>query len=58
MLIALLTGTIVGGVIMARLGVEKGRKTAIPFGPFLAFGGVAGLLVGGAIVDWYAATFL
>jgi leader peptidase (prepilin peptidase)/N-methyltransferase len=58
MLIALLTGTIVGGVIMARLGVEKGRKTAIPFGPFLAFGGVAGLLIGGAIVDWYAATFL
>jgi leader peptidase (prepilin peptidase)/N-methyltransferase len=58
MLVALLAGTIVGGMVMARLGVEKGRKTAIPFGPFLALGGVVGLLVGGVIVDWYAATFL
>jgi leader peptidase (prepilin peptidase)/N-methyltransferase len=58
MLVALLTGTLVGGVIMARLGVEKGRKTAVPFGPFLAFGGVVGLLAGDAVVDWYLTTFL
>ena len=32
---------------------EKGRKTAIPFGPYLAFGGLVGLFVGDAIVDWY-----
>jgi leader peptidase (prepilin peptidase)/N-methyltransferase len=58
MLVALLTGTLVGGLIMARLGVEKGRKTAVPFGPFLAFGGVFGLLAGDAVVDWYLTTFL
>jgi leader peptidase (prepilin peptidase)/N-methyltransferase len=58
MLVALLTGTIVGGVVMARLGVSEGRKTAIPFGPFLALGGLVGLLAGPAIVDWYLATFV
>jgi prepilin signal peptidase PulO-like enzyme (type II secretory pathway) len=38
---------------MARLGVAKGRKTAVPFGPFLAAGGVVALLAGPAIVHWY-----
>jgi leader peptidase (prepilin peptidase)/N-methyltransferase len=38
---------------MARIGVEKGRKTAVPFGPFLAVGGVVGLLLGPAIIHWY-----
>jgi leader peptidase (prepilin peptidase)/N-methyltransferase len=38
---------------MARLGVEKGRKTAVPFGPFLALGGVVAILVGPQIVHWY-----
>jgi leader peptidase (prepilin peptidase)/N-methyltransferase len=57
MFVALLTGTIVGAVIMARLGVEKGRKVAIPFGPYLALGGLVGLFAGDAIVDWYLDTF-
>jgi leader peptidase (prepilin peptidase) / N-methyltransferase len=52
-LVAVLTATLVGAVVMARLGVEKGRKTALPFGPFLAFGGVVGLLAGRAIMHWY-----
>ena len=34
--------------MMARKGTAEGRKTAIPFGPFLAFGGVVGLLAGDA----------
>jgi leader peptidase (prepilin peptidase) / N-methyltransferase len=55
--VALLSGvlvaTVVGTMIMARLGVARGRKTAVPFGPFLAFGGVVGLLAGPAIVHWY-----
>jgi prepilin signal peptidase PulO-like enzyme (type II secretory pathway) len=38
---------------MARLGVEKGRKTAVPFGPFLAAGGLIGFFAGPAIVHWY-----
>jgi leader peptidase (prepilin peptidase)/N-methyltransferase len=52
-LAAVLVGTLVGGLVMARVGVEKGRKTAVPFGPFLAIGGVVGLLVGPAIIHWY-----
>ena len=43
--------------VIARKGVEEGRKTAVPFGPFLAFGGVVGLFAGDAIVDWYLDTF-
>ncbi len=41
-----LIGAIVGAAVMARVGVEEGRKTAVPFGPFLALGGVIGLLAG------------
>jgi leader peptidase (prepilin peptidase)/N-methyltransferase len=57
MFVALLAGTLVGAVIIARVGAEKGRKTAIPFGPYLAFGGLVGLFAGDAIVDWYLDTF-
>ncbi len=39
MLIALLAGSAVGIVMIARHGVAA-RKRAIPFGPFLALGGV------------------
>ena len=42
---------------MARKGAAEGRKTAIPFGPFLALGGLVGLLAGEPIVDWYLRTF-
>jgi leader peptidase (prepilin peptidase) / N-methyltransferase len=55
--IALITGTLVGGLIMARKGVKEGRKTAVPFGPFLALGGVVALFAGDAMVDWYLSTF-
>jgi leader peptidase (prepilin peptidase)/N-methyltransferase len=53
-LIALLTGVLVGGVVIARVGVEKGRKTAVPFGPFLALGAVVALFVGQPILHWYS----
>jgi leader peptidase (prepilin peptidase)/N-methyltransferase len=52
-LVALLAGSLAGVAVMAKLGVEKGRKTAVPFGPFLALGGVVALLVGPQIVHWY-----
>jgi leader peptidase (prepilin peptidase)/N-methyltransferase len=55
--IALVSGTLVGALIMARKGVADGRKTAIPFGPFLALGGLVALFAGDAMVDWYLATF-
>jgi leader peptidase (prepilin peptidase)/N-methyltransferase len=51
-LIALLVGSAVGLALIARHGKEA-RKMAIPFGPFLALGGVAGMLAGGALVDLY-----
>jgi leader peptidase (prepilin peptidase)/N-methyltransferase len=57
MFAALVAGTLVGAIIIARVGAEKGRKTAIPFGPYLAFGGLVGLFAGDAIVDWYLHTF-
>jgi leader peptidase (prepilin peptidase)/N-methyltransferase len=56
-LVALLSGTLVGAVIIARKGAREGRKTAVPFGPCLAFGGLVGLFAGPDIVDWYLDTF-
>jgi leader peptidase (prepilin peptidase)/N-methyltransferase len=53
LLVGVMAGTIVGGAIMARLGVAAGRKTAVPFGPFLALGGAVALLAGPPIVHWY-----
>jgi leader peptidase (prepilin peptidase)/N-methyltransferase len=57
MLVALLAGSLVGIAVMAQKGTKEGRKTALPFGPFLAFGGIVGLLAGEPIVDWYLRTF-
>ena len=53
LLVGVMAGTIVGAAVMARLGVAEGRKTAVPFGPFLALGGVVALLAGPPIVHWY-----
>ena len=55
-LVALLAGSLVGLAMIAREGTAA-RKQAIPFGPFLALGGVVGLLAGNQIVDWYLGTF-
>jgi leader peptidase (prepilin peptidase)/N-methyltransferase len=57
MLVALVAGSVVGIAIMARKGTQEGRKTAVPFGPFLALGGVVALLAGEPVVDWYLRTF-
>jgi leader peptidase (prepilin peptidase)/N-methyltransferase len=58
LLVALLAGTLVGAAVIARKGAQEGRKTAVPFGPFLALGGIVALLAGDAMVDWYLTTFL
>ena len=55
--VALLAGSLVGVVVMARSGVREGRRTAIPFGPWLALGGLVGLFAGDALVDWYVDAF-
>jgi leader peptidase (prepilin peptidase)/N-methyltransferase len=51
--LALIAGTLVGVVVVARKGIAEGRKTAIPFGPFLALGGVVALLAGPTLVHLY-----
>jgi leader peptidase (prepilin peptidase) / N-methyltransferase len=57
LLVAFLLGTVVGIGVMARKGVREGRKTAIPFGPFLAAGALVGLYFGDDMVDWYLDSF-
>ena len=52
-LLALVSGTVVGIAIIARLGLSAGRKTAVPFGVFLALGAVAAIFVGDPMLDWY-----
>jgi leader peptidase (prepilin peptidase) / N-methyltransferase len=52
MLIALVAGSVVGIAMIVRDGASA-RKKAIPFGPFLALGGVAGLLFGHALINAY-----
>jgi leader peptidase (prepilin peptidase)/N-methyltransferase len=56
LLVALLAGSAVGLVMIAREG-STARKRAIPFGPFLALGGVVGLLLGDQLIDLYLSTF-
>ncbi|MBS1843538.1 MAG: prepilin peptidase [Actinobacteria bacterium] len=56
MLIALLAGSLVGVALIVRGGAAA-RKQAIPFGPFLALGGMAGMLAGHALIDLYVSTF-
>src|SRR5271169_5763438 len=53
LLIALLSGVLLGVAIIARKGAQQGRKTAVPFGPFLAFGAVVAVFVGQSLVDVY-----
>jgi leader peptidase (prepilin peptidase)/N-methyltransferase len=55
-LVALLAGSLVGLAMIARHGAAA-RKRSIPFGPFLALGGVVGLLAGEQMIDWYLGTF-
>ncbi|MBI3621635.1 MAG: prepilin peptidase [Nitrospirae bacterium] len=49
--LASLTGSAVGLVFMLFKG--WGRKTPIPFGPFLALGALLALFLGAPIVEWY-----
>ena len=57
MFVALISGSLIGAIIIARYGAAKGRKMKIPFGPYLALGGLVGLFFGDAIVNWYLDSF-
>jgi leader peptidase (prepilin peptidase)/N-methyltransferase len=56
MLIGFAAGALVGLALIARRG-GSARKQAVPFGPFLALGGIIGLWYGNQLVDWYLGTF-
>lgn len=58
-LVAILIAILAGGVfaIVVLLLRRKGRKDAVPFGPFLALGGVVSLFWGESLLAWYLGTF-
>jgi leader peptidase (prepilin peptidase)/N-methyltransferase len=58
---ALFVGIALGGLVGVALILSRGqgaRKQAVPFGPFLALGGVVGLLAGGQMIDAYLDHFI
>jgi leader peptidase (prepilin peptidase)/N-methyltransferase len=55
--VALIAGTVVGVAVIARKGMTDGRKTAVPFGPFLVLGGLVALFAGPALLDLYLNAF-
>ena len=57
LLVAFLSGSLAGIVILAREGAAA-RKKAIPFGVFLALGGIIGVLAGPELIDFYESNFL
>jgi leader peptidase (prepilin peptidase)/N-methyltransferase len=57
LLIAVICGALVGIGVMLSRGAGA-RKTAVPFGPFLALGGVVALLAGDQLTDAYLNAFV
>ena len=57
MFIAFIAGSLVGVGMLMRHG-SKARKMGVPFGPFLALGGLIALLVGPELIDLYSDRFL
>jgi leader peptidase (prepilin peptidase)/N-methyltransferase len=55
MFLSFLIGAVGGALAMALTGT--GRKTQIPFGPFLAVGSVISVFVGERIAGWYGGRF-
>ena len=56
-LVGLVPGVVVGAAIIARVGAKEGRKAKVPFGPFLALGGVIAIFAGDAVANAYADRF-
>jgi leader peptidase (prepilin peptidase) / N-methyltransferase len=57
-LVGLLAGVLLGALVVARKGVRDGRRTAVPFGPFLALGAVFAAFLGEPVVHAYVHNFL
>jgi leader peptidase (prepilin peptidase) / N-methyltransferase len=56
MLVAFAAGSVVGVALIAIKG--GGRKQGVPFAPFLAAGGLVGVLAGPELIDLYSDRFL
>lgn len=57
LLIGFAAGAVYGLALIARHG-SGARKQAVPFGPFLAFGGLVAIFAGDEIVNWYLDSFI
>jgi leader peptidase (prepilin peptidase)/N-methyltransferase len=60
LLVAVLSAVLLGGaaaLVLLALG-RKGRKDPVPFGPFLALGGLIALFWGDGIIRWYLGAFI
>ncbi len=57
-MVALLAAVLYGGLVIARKGAHAGRKTVVPFGPFLALGAVVAVFAGEPLVDLYLNHFV
>src|SRR3954451_23111531 len=55
--IALILGVVVGAAVVAMKGVSDGRRTKVPFGPFLASGALIAFFVGDSLIDSYLERF-
>jgi leader peptidase (prepilin peptidase)/N-methyltransferase len=56
LMVGMLAALVLGVVLIARNGMGA-RKTAIPFGPFLAFGSIVALFAGEQILSAYLGLF-
>ena len=54
-LLTILVGAVAGSIVGIGLMVfqGKGRKTAVPFGPFLSLGAVISVVCGTPLIQWY-----
>lgn len=57
LLVAFLAGSAVGIAILVREGAQA-RKKGVPFAPFLALGGIVGVLAGDELISLYNDNFL
>ena len=58
-LVAIFLAIVVGGItaVVLLAARKKGRKQAIPFGPFLVLGTMLALVWGNAVWGWYTGGF-